>query len=394
MLFKKHNASRSGPPDRDADFTGKWISTFGPLEITRSGDRLRGEYRFGATQGEIEGAVSGRRLTFRYREPSVAGEGWFDLVRPCRFAGKWRPEGSDRWFDWTGERQYDGIWNSSFGPLRLVHEDDGSVLGFYELGGSSDIKGTIDGNRLSFSYREPQAAGQGIFQLSDDQMSFSGEWKQDGQSSWQQWQGQRMMPMQGIIWLVVLEAHWQRYLMEKEYSFGGMLEEFFSRLPHVSIRHRFFTDGDSLRQWSRGLMYIPEPVVLVVASHATNDGLNAMGGVIGAAPLLEGVRYADSLALVHFSSCLIMNQTGDGSIAAELHALRRFPVSGYTTSVDWAASAIIEFTYLDFILERGMAPSLAAEQVVKTMAFAGNDAPEGSPFPPAGFHILHPDDEM
>ncbi len=391
MFFKKNNSSRSDAGDRDADFTGKWISTFGPLEITRNGDGIRGEYRFGTVRGEIVGAVAGSRLSFRYREPSVAGEGWFDLVRPCRFAGKWRPDGSDRWFDWNGERLYEGIWNSSFGPLRLVHNGDGTVCGFYELGGPSDIKGSIDGNRLSFSYREPQAGGEGIFQLSDDQMSFSGEWKQEGQSSWQQWHGQRMMPMPGIIWLVVLESHWQRYLMEKEYSFGAMLEAFFSRLPHVNIRHRFFTDGESLRQWSRGLMYIPEPVVLVVASHATDDGLNAMGAIIGPEYLLEGVRYADSLYLVHFSSCLIMGRTGPGSMAAELHALKRFPVSGYTTSVDWAASAIIEFTYLDFILERGMPPALASEQVCKTMAFAKESAPEGSPFPAAGFYTLHPD---
>jgi hypothetical protein len=162
MFFKKNNSSRSDAGDRDADFTGKWISTFGPLEITRNGDGIRGEYRFGTVRGEIVGAVAGSRLSFRYREPSVAGEGWFDLVRPCRFAGKWRPDGSDRWFDWNGERLYEGIWNSSFGPLRLVHNGDGTVCGFYELGGPSDIKGSIDGNRLSFSYREPQAGGEGI----------------------------------------------------------------------------------------------------------------------------------------------------------------------------------------------------------------------------------------
>ena len=36
------------------------------------------------------------------------------------------------------------------------------------------------------------------------------------------------------------------------------------------------------------------------------------------------------------------------------------PVSGYTTSVDWSGSAILEFTYLDLILGKGLAPTEAA----------------------------------
>ena len=34
-----------------------------------------------------------------------------------------------------------------------------------------------------------------------------------------------------------------------------------------------------------------------------------------------------------------------------------FAVSGYSTSVDWAASAILEFTYLELILGRGLPPA-------------------------------------
>ena len=67
-----------------------------------------------------------------------------------------------------------------------------------------------------------------------------------------------------------------------------------------------------------------------------------------------------------------------------------FPISGYTTSVDWAGSAILEFTYFDMILSRGMAPADAAEQVRKLIAFAGHKNIDGAAIPAAGFKLLLP----
>ncbi len=279
MFFSK---SRPGKDNghNSAAFTGLWHSTFGPLSMEREGDKVTGTYRFGPINGEIEGRVKGRRLNFNYREPGVSGEGWFDLLRPCRFVGRWRPDGSDRWFDWTGESGFDGIWNSTFGPLKLSEDDDGSIKGFYELGGPSSIEGTVSAGTMEFGYREPNASGKGSFTLADDTLSFAGTWRQDGTLLSQPWEGRRMLPMPGVSWLVVLEAHWQRYLNEREYSFGAMLDEFFARLPNVNVSHRFFTDGEGLHQWCRSLMYLPEPVHLVVASHATEEGLAVLGKII------------------------------------------------------------------------------------------------------------------
>ena len=65
-------------------------------------------------------------------------------------------------------------------------------------------------------------------------------------------------------------------------------------------------------------------------------------------------------------------------------------VSGYATSVDWAASALIEFAYLEMILTKGLTPAAAAEQVRKLLPFAGDEKIEGSPFPPAGFRAVLP----
>jgi hypothetical protein len=388
MIFKKNSG---GPSGKGAGFAGRWHSTFGPLEITMTDGRARGSYRFGDIDGEIEGTVSGRRLTFKYREPAVQGEGWFDLLRPGRFSGKWRPDGSPWWYEWSGERGFDGIWNSSFGPMKLVSGDGGTVTGFYEMQGPASIEGQEDGGAMSFIYREPAVAGQGTFTLSDDGFAFSGQWRPDGQEQWQPWEGSRLLPAPGQAWLVVLEAHWQLYLQEREYSFGEMLDAFFARNPRVSVRHRFFSDGEGLRKWARGLMYIPEPVVLVVAAHGTEEGLRAGGPPIGADALVESVRYADTIMLTHFSSCLMMNQRLENDMAAGLRALNRFPVSGYTTPVNWAASAIIEFTYLNYIFEQGLPPGAAAEEVLRSLKFAGDKVHDGSPFPAAGFQIMLPE---
>ncbi len=66
-------------------------------------------------------------------------------------------------------------------------------------------------------------------------------------------------------------------------------------------------------------------------------------------------------------------------------------VSGYTTSVNWAASAILEFTYLEMVLSYGMTPEQAAGQVRQLLTFAGDGPlPTASPFAPAGFRLVGP----
>jgi len=59
--------------------------------------------------------------------------------------------------------------------------------------------------------------------------------------------------------------------------------------------------------------------------------------------------------------------------------------------VDWAESAIIEFTYLDLVLARGLAPAAAAEQLQKLLPFAGDQDVPDTPFRGAGFTIVTPE---
>ena len=65
-----------------------------------------------------------------------------------------------------------------------------------------------------------------------------------------------------------------------------------------------------------------------------------------------------------------------------------FPMSGYTTSVDWGASAAAEFLYFDCVLSRGMEPAEAAKALLAAMPAAGDRASPGAPFPALGFRFV------
>jgi len=375
-----------------ANFSGRWFSTFGPMELTQQGSRVQGFYLCRGERCLIDGKVQSGRLIFKYQEPAVRGEGWFELIRNGNaFMGRWRPDGLEAWAEWTGDRVgFDGLWTSDFGLLRLV-EEGGLVRGFYEVNGSASISGRRDGGQLVFTYQEPTVSGEGRFVLAEDGLTFQGEWQPAGGETWLPWRGQRVFPQHGLTWLVVVEAPWQRFLADREYAFGNMLREFFARLPNVRVRHRFFINEAALLKHCRDLMYLAEPVVLVLASHGLPQGVTVDGHTVEVRAVMESLRQAADLRLVHFSACLIME---DPAVVDSLRALSRrarLPLSGYATSVDWAASAIIEFTYLEMILAKGMAPAAAAEQVYRLLPFAGEQEVPGGAYAPAGFRLILPE---
>lgn len=357
------------------------------MELTQEGNRVSGFYEFQQNRCPIEGSIRDGRFHFTYKEPTVEGEGWFELVRHGRFAGQWRSKDADKWSTWIGERGFEGIWESSFGLLRLVEEPE-QVLGFYESAGPATVEGRLENNHLTFRYCETRGQGEGYFELAPDAAGFQGEWRADGAPKWAPWHGRRLCPVASALWLVVIEAHWQRSYLEKEYAFGHMLREFFARLGHVNVRQRFFEDEAGLERWCRELMYIPEPVVVVFASHGTQEGLSVQGKPVDTSRLVESLRYADNVLLLHFSSCLMLQDGKASDLARGLQETLRFPISGYDRSVDWAASALIEFNYLDMILGRGLLPAEAAAQVLALIGYAGDKDVPGSPYPAAGFRIF------
>src|SRR5262249_40155774 len=136
--------------------------------------------------------------------------------------------------------------------------------------------------------------------------------------------------------------------------------------------------------------YIAEPAVLVVATHARPQGLHVDGQIIPVQSLLDDLRYAANLRLLHFSACLLMQ---DPAVVDRLCAFSRearTAGSGYQTSVNWAASAIIESTLLEMILHKGLTPAEAAGQVQKLLPFATDEGVPGGAFPAAGFHVVVP----
>jgi hypothetical protein len=187
---------------------------------------------------------------------------------------------------------------------------------------------------------------------------------------------------------MIVEAHWQRSVAEGEYSFGGMLREFFARLPEIAVRQRFFNDEASLQRWCRELLYFPEPAVVLISSHGSPEGVHVHGRTIDTRAVIDNLRHADNIQLLHFSSCLVLHEDQAGDFARRVTAAAPFPVSGYTTSVDWGGSAILEFTYLDLILNKGLKPTEAAAMLPKLITYAGDEDVAGAPYHAAGFRFF------
>ena len=369
------------------NFTGRWITSYGPMELRQNSGAIQGKYWYQGIPCTIDGYVKENRFVFRYQDPSGAGEGWFEQPSYGQIRGQYRLEGTDRWGDWLGQREWDGIWDTAFGRMRLI-EEEGRIYGFYDGAAPGRIEGTLDGKRFTFRYVEPTVQGEGWFELAEDAVSFSGAWHPDAVAAWGEWSGRRVFPVPGLTWLVVLEAYWQRSFADGEYSYGSMLKEFFARMPHVAVRQRFFNDEVSLARWCRELMYIPEPAIVLISSHGTAGGVAVHGQTIDPKRVIEGLQHASNLKLLHFATCLVLQEESAGDFMRRMATKVPYPISGYTTSVDWGGSAVLEFSYFDMILGRGMTPEQAAEVLPKVIAYAGETAPEESPYRAVGFRLF------
>jgi hypothetical protein len=377
-------------------FTGTWNTTFGLMVLKQDGQAVKGHYDFEDAEAKIEGTVEKNKLTFTYEEPTgVKGEGWFELaVDGSSFKGQWR-EPEQSWQKWEGKRTrdvqigYAGLWETSFGRMRLL-ETDKKVEGIYSYSSASTLSGTVQNKKLTFTYKEPKDEGEGWFELAADGQSFQGQWRVKGNEAWAEWKGRRIQPKPGLVWLVVIEANWESNLAEQEYAFGTMLRAFFARSEKVKVRHRFFNDAAGLKKWCREVAFLAEPVVVSLATHGSPKGASVDGQNVDGVSLVESLRYAGNVKLLHFSACEMMKDRLAAEMLAALKKYASFPISGYTTCVDWAASAILEFTYFDMILCRDIAPQKAADQVYKLLAFAGDKEVPGSVLPAMGFKLLMP----
>src|SRR4029434_1377847 len=94
----------------------------------------------------IEGTVAAGRLTFSYKEANERGTGWFKLRRPGGFGGEYMAEGTPRSLPWQGWRDFEGLWDTSLGRLRLVQEA-GHVQGSSGWERAARVEGGIEGRR-------------------------------------------------------------------------------------------------------------------------------------------------------------------------------------------------------------------------------------------------------
>jgi len=374
-------------------FTGDWATTYGDMTLTESSSSVSGTYIMEGSVCSLEGRRENGTLTFKYREPEADGEGRFRLAADGKsFKGEWKPDGAAKFIPWLGRRRlppeagsaFAGLWETNFGRLRLT-EAGGKFAGYYSFADGS-ITGRVEGGTLKFRYKD-QKEGDGEFRLAQDGRALRGRWRADGDKEWRDWTGLRVDPVAGRKWLVVLESRWESSLAEPEYTYGEMLKIFFTRTPSVQVRQRFYTDRSSLLKWMREATLLAEPVVLYFSGHGTAAGLETETGPATAEVLAEPLQAGGNISLVHFGSCDVMK----GALPAELQRLAgagaRFPVSGFAQPVDWAASAITDFMYLDLILSRDLTPARAAAELKRLMPFTAKEN-SATPYDGVSFRLL------
>lgn len=286
-----------------------------------------------------------------------------------------------------------GMWDTTYGRMRLAG-DGAHVQGTYTYSGVSEIAGDVEGRVLHATYTEPDGTqGRAVLELAPGGARFDGVWRAGLDQSLaldtphaQGWSGTRVEPVPGRVWLVILEAHWEESLAEHEYSYGDMLRAFFERVPAVEVRHRFFHDQTDLVRYARELAGLAEPVVLYISSHGDAHGIAAGGNSIDGATLGAALRGLDHLKLLHLGACELLA----GPFAADVRAAAGadFPISGFTVDVDWAGSAIVDFTYLHLVLEQSLDPEPAARAVRSMLTFAGERGSSKGPIAGCDLTVL------
>ncbi|MFA6029368.1 MAG: hypothetical protein WC969_05920 [Elusimicrobiota bacterium] len=376
-------------------FEGEWSTSYGDMTLHESSASVRGSYTMGGAACAIEGRRAADELIFAYQEPDASGQGRFRLSADGEsFEGERLPRGGSAWNPWKGRRRvragdavgFEGLWQTDFGRLRLSRSGE-RVLGYYSFSGGS-LEGRVRDGALRFRYSD-QKKGEGEFRLSEDGSALRGRWRADGAAKWSDWNGTRVEPAAGRRWLVVLESRWESDLSEREYSYGDMLKVFFTRTPAVQVRHRFYTDKASLAKWVREASLLAEPVVLYFSAHGSEEGLHTDSGPADADALTEPLRVGTNIELVHFGACEVMKGKVPAELQRRLASGPRFPISGFAQTVDWAASAVADFMYLDLILSRGLPPAKAAAELERLMPFTTRTS-AGSSYDGVSFRLLGP----
>lgn len=109
------------------------------------------------------------------------------LATPLRAADAPKAEGTK-----PPAANFAGTWETTYGLMQLEQKAD-AVTGFYGPPEQRNaITGTVKDGKLTFTYVEPNAIGEGSFELAPDGKSFAGKWRQNRFGpDWHSWQGKR-----------------------------------------------------------------------------------------------------------------------------------------------------------------------------------------------------------
>lgn len=283
---------------------------------------------------------------------------------------------------WAGAEGFAGLWQTPYGRLRLV-EAEGRYGGAYDYSGGGEVSGAVKDGELVVRYKDA-ASGDATFRLSEDGRSLKGRWRADGADEWSSWDGVRLEPDSGRRWLYVVESRWEENLADREYTYGQMLKTFFDYSAKIEVRQRSFSDRNSLLRWLRQAAFLAEPVVVYVSAHGAPEGVETDSGHVGGEDIGAALRWAPTVELLHFGSCEVMKGSVPERIRARQPPGRRFPISGFTESVDWAGSALADMMYLHLVLDQGLAPARAAKELKRLLPYTVRPAP---PIGPIGFTL-------
>lgn len=120
-----------------ADFSGKWASNFGLVELMQMGERVTGTYS--CCNGNITGCVNGYRLEFTWRDP-VYGNGWGRFVMSPdkkRLDGVW---------GYSGQQTANGKWNA----IRFAAPSMRGTPSYWTVSGLNAAVGSLDGKAELF----------------------------------------------------------------------------------------------------------------------------------------------------------------------------------------------------------------------------------------------------
>lgn len=225
---------------QSCSYTGSWDSNFGKMKLTQSGNQVTGTTPDGKISGTIK-SYGLKAVWWRgggsYNPPTNGGEVVFYISPDCKqLAGDWR-QGTDydgyKWNKggWTATRIYskpkppsspppgysrqpdyiqhaggyglptystkpvassynwNGVWSTKTGNIRLTKTGTNSVEGSYTLNSSKKgviqgiIKGTIKGNQIigfwseGPTYTAPKDAGEFYFTMAPDSNRFTGQYR-------------------------------------------------------------------------------------------------------------------------------------------------------------------------------------------------------------------------